>query len=154
MMLGGKTYMEAKYVMPPVAAGCLLQFTYCMYVNVEQYEKRTGGMAVASVLAALVNYVLNYIFIPKFGYIAAAYTTYAGYFSLLIMHMFLVKRIEMSKVYNNVVIFMVSVGTSVLIFLTNFLLDKTIVRYVVILVYVAIFMVLLAKNYKKVRGVI
>ena len=48
--------------MPPVAAGCLLQFVYCMYVNIEQYEKKTVGMAMASVVAAGLNFVLNFIF--------------------------------------------------------------------------------------------
>ena len=85
LVLGGKEYIEAKYVMTPVAMGCVCQFLYTLYVNVEQYKKKTLGMAIASVSAAVLNYVLNAIFIPKFGYIAAAYTTLAGYLFLLLM---------------------------------------------------------------------
>ena len=83
-IMGGARYMEAIYVMPPVAAACLLQFIYSMYVDVEQFEKKTIGMAVASMLAAGLNFVLNLILIPRFGYLAAAYTTYAGYFFLMV----------------------------------------------------------------------
>ncbi len=140
LIMGGHSYLDAMYVMPPVAAGCIMQFLYCMYVNVEQYEKKTIGMAIASVIAAALNYVLNYIFILKFGYIAAAYTTYIGYLSLLLMHMFLVKRIGMSYVYNNRKILITALIISIVIFLYNFILDKPIVRYFVLSIYcVAIF---------------
>ncbi len=96
--------MEAKYVMAPVTMGCACQFIYTMYVNVEQYLKKTTGMALASVLAAAINVALNYVLIPKFGYLVAAYTTLIGYLCLMLMHMFLVKRIGMKNVYNNIIV--------------------------------------------------
>ena len=99
-IMGPKSYQAAKYVMPPVATGCVCQFLYTQYVNLEQLKKKTAGMAFASVAAALLNYILNAIFIPKFGYVAAAYTTLAGYLFLLIAHMFLVHRIGLGKVYD------------------------------------------------------
>jgi len=40
LILGGKKYMDAIYVMPPVAMGCVCQFVYTMYVNVEQFKRR------------------------------------------------------------------------------------------------------------------
>lgn len=144
-ILGGESYMEAKYVMPPVAAGCLLQFVYCMYVNIEQYEKKTVGMAFASMMAAGLNFVLNYICILKFGYIAAAYTTYASYLFLLFMHMYFVKRIGMIHVYDNKKILAVSIGASILIFSTNALLETTIFRYVFIVIYVCVAIALLIR---------
>ena len=150
-LLGGPPYMEAKYVMPPVAGGCLLQFVYCMYVNIEQYEKKTVGMAIASVIATLANFILNYIFIDIFGYIAAAYTTYAGYFLLLIMHMFLVRRLGMFKVYNNRVIFLIAVVTSLLMFSVTLILDLTVVRYIVIAVYLGVAVVVIRKYKDKIR---
>ena len=151
-ILGGSSYMEAKYVMPPVAGGCLLQFVYCMYVNIEQFEKKTVGMAIASVIAALLNFILNYIFIDMFGYIAAAYTTYVGYFSLLIMHMFLVKRLGMFKVYNNRVIFLIALLASLLMFSVTLVLDHTVVRYIVLAVYIAVAAFGVYKYRDKIKG--
>jgi len=150
-VLGGKSYMEAKYVMPPVTAGCLLQFVYCMYVNIEQYEKKTVGMAVASVLAAIINFVLNYIFIPIYGYIAAAYTTYVGYFFLLIMHMYLVKRLGKIHIYDNTKMFILALGTSILIFLANNILDLFLVRYAIIAIYIIILFTIIIKNRDKIK---
>ena len=154
LILGGESYLEAKHVMPPVAAGCLLQFVYTIYVNVEQYEKKTIGMAVASAAAAFVNYVLNYIFIPAYGYIAAAYTTYIGYFVLLIIHMGYVKKIGKWNVYNNTLVFAIAVSASVLMFLNHFLLEVNIVRYILIVIYMLIVVAFVLRNKQQIRTLV
>lgn len=133
-VLGGKGYIDAKYVLPPVAAGCLLQFVYCMYVNIEQYEKKTVGMAVASAIAAIVNVILNYFLIPQFGYIVAAYTTYCGYFILLLMHMNYVKKLGMLHVYDNLKIFIMAVFTSGIIICVSFIINNIMLRYIFLII--------------------
>lgn len=115
LIMGGKSYLSATNVMVPVSLGCVCQFLYTMYVNVEQYEKKTIGMAFASIAAAILNYVLNLLFIPLYGYIAAAYTTLAGFLFLLFIHMALVRHIGMQMVYDNkytiiVVVVMICIG--------------------------------------------
>ena len=40
-ILGGKEYIVAKSVLIPVTLGCVFQFLYTMFVNVEQYQKKT-----------------------------------------------------------------------------------------------------------------
>ena len=72
--------------------------------NIEQYKKKTVGMAIASISAAGLNYLLNMIFIPKFGYIAAAYTTLASFLWLMLIHMFLVYRIGYANDYDQRII--------------------------------------------------
>ncbi|MBR7187612.1 MAG: polysaccharide biosynthesis C-terminal domain-containing protein, partial [Clostridia bacterium] len=136
----------AKYVMPPVAAGCLLQYVYCMYVNIEQYEKKTVGMAFASITAALVNYVLNAVFIRAYGYVAAAYTTYVGYFVLLCMHVIFVRRMGMAHVYRNRIILGVSISVSIIMFLFSFILDQDIIRYILLFAYAVLMTTMLWKN--------
>lgn len=139
MFMGGKPYMEAKYVMPPVMLGCVCQFVYTMYVNVEQFNKKTIGMALASASAALLNYVLNYLMIPKYGYIAAAYTTLVSFIWLLGVHMFLVYRLKLSKVYPNKYI-LVAVGfASIVTIGINVLYGHTILRYAITVLYGCVF---------------
>lgn len=134
-ILGGSPYMEAKYVMTPVAMGCVLQFFYTLFVNVEQYEKKTKWMALASVSTAILNIGLNYIFIPMYGYIAAAYTTMAGYFWLLIAHMLIVKSIKMDRIFNYKFIFITAfIMTGFMIGIT-FLYAYNEARYIVIIIY-------------------
>ena len=100
MILGGVAYSDAKYVMTPIAMGCVCQFIYSMFVNVEQFKKKTIGMAFASITAAMINLGLNCIFIPRVGYLAAAYTTLVGYLTLLIIHMVLVYRLNLNDIYD------------------------------------------------------
>lgn len=45
-------------------------------------------------IAAGLNVILNFILIPKYGYVAAAYTTLASYFVAFILHSRYAKKIE------------------------------------------------------------
>jgi len=152
LILGGKDYVEAKYVMIPVALGCICQFMYTMYVNVEQFSKKTVGMALASISAAILNYVLNLFFIPRFGYIAAAYTTLIGYLWLLLVHMFLVHRIGLGNVYSKKHLVLSLAVSMVVSLLMLFLYDNTIVRYVVVCIYGLLLLLVLIKNRKLLLG--
>ena len=128
-ILGGETYKAAIYVMPPVACGCIFQFLYTMLVNVEQFTKKTIGMAIASCSAAALNYFLNLLFIPRYGYIAAAYTTLTGYLWLLLIHMYLVRRYGYKTVYPYGFIAGVSVAAVLLSIMVNFIYQAPALRY-------------------------
>lgn len=154
MVLGGESYMEARFVMAPVAAGCLLQCVYCLYVNIEQFEKKTKGMALASVFVAIENGILNYIFIPKFGYIAAAYTTYIGYLTLLILHILLVKKIGLSFVYATKRILILSILTSFLVFSISFTFTNNILRISLIFIYLLALSIILLKKRELILSII
>lgn len=150
LILGGEAYAEAKWIMIPIAYSCICQFLYNLFATVEQFEKKTVGMALASVSAAVFNFVLNLIFIPMYGYVAAAYTTLIGYAWLLGIHMYLVYRLKMSKVYNYRLVYLtllVVAGVSVIM---NFLYTLTWVRYIIIAMYVLVPVVIAIKNKEKI----
>lgn len=147
-ILGGKAYSEAVFVMPPVITGCAMQMMYTMHVNIEQFNRKTIGMAIASVIAAISNYILNYIFIPIYGYIAAAYTTYISYLILLLLHIYLVKKIKVGKIYDNKFILVIILSLSLIMLLFNGLYLSDYIRYIVILIYIIMFLVLLKKEGK------
>ena len=101
-------------MIPPVALGTLAQYFYTNYVNVELFYKKTPIIAMSSILAASVNYVLNYLMIPRFGYIAAAYTTLASYIVLMLFHYIAVNHVLKEKVYSNMFMFSAMIICSVL----------------------------------------
>ena len=150
LIMGGRSYSEAIYVMPPVAFGCVCQFMYTMYVNIEQFSKKTIGMAFASVIAAGSNYVLNYLFIPRFGYIAAAYTTLASFMILLFIHMFLVNRIGLQQVLSTRIVFIALVSMAAYTFLIYLLYTHTMIRYGLICMYVFISLCFAIKNRERI----
>lgn len=154
IILGDRSYEASKYVMPPVMLGCFFQFLYSMYVNIEQFEKKTIGMAVASACAALLNLGLNAVFIPIYGYVAAAYTTLAGYVFLAVMHFLLVKKIGMTKVYNTkrmiqISFIVIAIGMGV-----NLLYNFNILRYLITAIYAVILVILLYKKRNIIKLVI
>ena len=81
-ILATEEYYEAIYIMPPIAAGVFLTCVSNMYTNVLIYYKKTQYIMLAAIIAALSNVILNFIFIRKYGYMAAAYTTLFAYIIL------------------------------------------------------------------------
>lgn len=146
LIMGGNQYLEAKYVMTPVAMGCVCQFLYTLYVNIEQYEKKTIGMAFASAGAALLNLGLNAIFIPVFGYVAAAYTTLAGFLFLLVVHMLLVRKYGYSQVYDTRLVVVTLTVMMLLTVCINFLYKNDVIRYVMVVAYAILTIIIAVRN--------
>lgn len=147
-IMGGKEYTGSIYVMPPVAFGFVCQFIYTMYVNIEQFKKKTIGMAFASVIAAAINYFLNLWLIPKYGYIAAAYTTLFSFLCLMMIHMFLVYNLGYIKTYNTKNIIILIIVVAIFTAVVNILYSLPIIRYFLILIYAVVFVTLLYRNRK------
>ncbi len=92
-ILGSSEYRDGMYAVPPVAAGAFFMFLYNIYVDVEFYFEKKGYVLFSSVAAALLNILLNLIFIPIFGYVAAAYTTMICYIIYSLLHNYFAKSI-------------------------------------------------------------
>ena len=117
-----------------------------MHVNIEQFKKKTVGMAIASISAAGLNYLLNMIFIPKFGYIAAAYTTLASFLWLMIIHMFLVYKIGYANIYDQTKFLKMVVCMGLYTVAVHFLYGNTILRYLILSAYGGMFVYLFFIN--------
>lgn len=93
MFLGGKEYIMGQYVAIPMIADAFVIFLYNIVVPAEYYKKKTNYIMFGTLFAAILNIITNYIFILKFGYIAAAYTTLFAYMCYLIMHVTISKKL-------------------------------------------------------------
>ncbi len=146
LSISNDSYWIAKYVVPPIVLGTLAQYFYTNYVNVEIFCKRTPIIAIGSCTAALLNYVLNAAFIPKFGYIAGAYTTLVSYAALMIMHYVMVRFVIKENVYDNVIMFvsMIVMVFTGLVFLNLYGpgVRMTILRYGLAIAVVAVFAII------------
>lgn len=91
-ILATEEYRQAIWIIPPVSASVFFIFVYMMFANVEMYYGENRGISVISILCTLVNIVLNGIFIPRFGYLAAGWTTLVSYMLLAGLHYLLMKR--------------------------------------------------------------
>ena len=143
LSISNNSYWIAKYVVPPIVLGTLAQYFYTNYVNVEIFCKKTSIIAMGSCLAALINYILNYAFIPRVGYIAAAYTTFASYIVLMLMHYIMVRFVLKEQVYDDLYMF-AAMLVMTLIGITYLLLygdgiSMIMLRYAVTILTVVIF---------------
>lgn len=154
LILGGKNYLEAIYVMAPVSMGCICQFLYTLFVNVEQFKKKTIGMAVASAIAASLNLLLNWVFIPRYGYLAAAYTTLAGYLCLLYIHMFLVYRLKLSNVYSYRFVACAVIASFAVMIIITMSYNNTIIHCIAIILYCILALHTFFKNKSKIHNFI
>ena len=90
-----------------------------------------------SLFACLLNGILNFIFIRKFGYQAAAYTTLVSYGGLAFFHFIFVKKIEkkvkVERFFDYKFMLILSVaGTEICVF-SKILYYNDIIRYVIVL---------------------
>jgi len=136
-ILGTTEYAQAVWIIPAVAISVYFTFCYGMFSTIQFYYGATWFVMVASVIGAVLNIVLNAIFIPLCGFIAAGYTTLFCYFAFMIMHYIFMKVISRKlldgiAVYNNRFIFLSCLALCLLGALCMALYSGWIVRYLLI----------------------
>ena len=129
MLMGGRAYMPALPVIPPVMTGIVFQFVNTLYINIETYSKKQKYIAFGTTVAATVNIALNYLLIPVYGYVAAAYTTLFGYMVLFLIHYLLVRRLGKDSWCDNRFSFLLLGAFLVVMFLMFPLYENTALRY-------------------------
>lgn len=150
LLLAGRKYYEARFVLPPVVVGIVFQFAYSLYVNLEIYMKKTYTISIGTIGATVINIGLNAIFIPRFGYIAAAYTTLVGYAALMLFHYYFVWRSkEFRGLYDDRFNFMILGGVFVFHFFCMFLYQHVILRYICMGIYGVVLCIYGYKNREK-----
>lgn len=93
LLFGSSGYASAAYVIPPVAASVFFIFLYNILSTPQFYYEKTSFLMTSSILAAVINLGLNYIFIKEFGYVAAGYTTLVCYVLYSIGHAVVSRRV-------------------------------------------------------------
>lgn len=97
IIMAGEQYTPAIWVVPPVAMSLLLLFYSQLFINVEFYFEEKYKLVGASILAAVVNIVLNYFGIKMFGFVAAGYTTLISYILFASCNFLAMKRVCREK---------------------------------------------------------
>lgn len=88
-----KSYHEAIYIMPPVAMGIFFLYCYDMFAKFAFYYEKTVFVMIVSVTGAVLNVILNYIFIGWYGYMAAGYTTLFCFMIHALGHYYFMRRV-------------------------------------------------------------
>lgn len=91
-LMGAPEYQSAVYVVPLIQLGCFFNYLYLFPVTHEFYYKKTVWIASGTILSAIVNILLNLVFIPWLGSVGAAITTFISCFLLFVLHDFIVRK--------------------------------------------------------------
>ena len=127
-------YYDAIWVIPPVAMSVYFMYMYDLFAKFAFYYEKTGYIMVASIVGAALNVLLNWIFIPQYGYYAAGYTTLFCYIVYAVAHYILMrivcrKYVGNVKVYNLRILLGITGGFLALGFISLALYSFTILRY-------------------------
>lgn len=134
-IMAKEEYMEAIYVIPPLIGGVFFQVQYNLFGNILYYCKKPIYAMYASVIATVLNVVLNYYLIGRFGYLAAGYTTLVCYILQAVIDFLFMKKVIGENVYDIKKIAVLSMLMLVLSLVCIPLYDKPFwIRYLLILI--------------------
>lgn len=136
-ILAPPSYASGYVMVPPIVVATAVMFFTSTFIDLEYYKKKTKHIAFNTMAAATINIVLNFFLIPRYGTIAAAYTTLAAYLVSFYMHYNYSERIEPGLFPLRIFIlpiFCLAIGGG----FSLFLLDNVLLRYVFVLGLTAI----------------
>lgn len=153
-IMSDERYHDALKVVPIIVLGFVALFLYTLYANYALYRKKTGLVSLFTFIAAFINVGLNYMLIPIYGYIAAAWTTLISYFILFVLHYvnvkFILKEnvILLSKILIYLSVLLVEILIYVNIHIENYFLQLTF-KIILIIIMLILFFRSEATNFLK-----
>ncbi|GIK39308.1 MAG: polysaccharide biosynthesis protein [Chloroflexota bacterium] len=85
-------YRVAYQMVPIVILGLTTRAFYFIFVSALYYQKRVKVLPLVTIIAGALNIGLNLLFVPKYGYMAAAVNTFIAYTFQTIVMYFLAQR--------------------------------------------------------------
>jgi len=141
LILGGKKYINAIYVVIPITITGYYSFLYTFPAQLEYFYEKTKYISIGTICAALVNVFLNILYIPRYGYVAAAYTTEITYILYFLLHYIIAWKLGGKEIFPHKKIFLYAIccgGIGVIAVAT---IEKIIIRWSVALVCILIFII-------------
>lgn len=156
LILGGSNYYEAVYIVPPVSMSVLFLTMYSFFGNIEFYFEKTKLIMFASVVVATSNIVLNAVFIPIYGFIAAGYTTLVCYILYSFIHYIFMKKIcdenNIENPFAGRKIWLIAMSFATISVLVSFIYKFTLARYSFIVCIMICLFIFYKKNTINKRG--
>jgi O-antigen/teichoic acid export membrane protein len=143
------TYWEGIEFVLWIVFSTYLIFIYQLYVYFEYYEMKTYLISIGTVIAAVINIVLNMLFLQEHGYGFAAVSTMISYLVLTIFHMIVCTFIIKRRIIHNGQIWLLVVITFGIICLLQLVLEWMFIRWFIAIVIMAGMAVVVYRDYKK-----
>lgn len=149
-ILAGSRYTGAVYLIPTLSASVFFGYMYQLFSRVELYYEKKSYTVISTITAAVLNIILNALWIPRYGYTAAGYSTLISHIVFCVMHYFFFKKVshecmDSEKIYDIRKILVISAVVLLIAAVMTLLYDHIFLRLVIVL---SIVVTMLAKRDK------
>ena len=142
IILSGKRYLAAANIIPSVAIGMCYRFVAQIFVDLELYYEKNRSITLTTIAIALLNIVLNWYYIRKFGTIAAGYTTLLCFIIQAAINCVIVIRSSNGQsIFSYKLIWLISSAVALMSLALTFLYSMALVRYILIVGILAIMII-------------
>lgn len=131
-LFAGSEYREGICIVAPIMTGSYFFILYTFFVNIETFYKKTGIISICTTVSSIFNIITNKIFVFRFGYVAAAYTTLASYLLLFFLHFTVCMKLGVKEYYSSSLFVSLILIALAVTFISGVLYDATIIRFIVI----------------------
>lgn len=136
-------YMEAYSYIPILMVATLFNVVVGLYSVIYIAKKETKEVAKTSVMAAIINIVINLLLVKKIGLYAAAISTAIAYFVMMIFRYFDVKKymnikMKISNIINTAIMLGITITTYYM---------KNIIVSILVLIITIIYAILINKSF-------
>ncbi len=128
------SYYDAIWIVPPVAMSVYFMYSYDLFAKFAFYYEKTKFITAGSVIGAISNILLNFIFISQFGYCAAGYTTLACYIVYSVGHYIFMNKVcdafcDGARPYSMKVYLLITLSFMLIGFILLFTYSYNLLRY-------------------------
>ena len=136
LIFGGNKYTESAMLIIPICLGTFFNYLFQLFARIQEYYEQKHTIVIASVSCAVLNIVLNYVFINLYGYKAAAYTTFVCYLSFCCLHYLfyrkVCKRFIGKEIYDIKGLTLISAALIVAALVISFVNELYIIKYIIL----------------------
>lgn len=138
-------YNDAYNYIPFLVLGTIFNVAICLYSQVYLAKKLSKQVASTAIVGAIINILINVIFIKQIGLYAAAISTMISYFVMMIYRHFDLKKYVNIKIEKKLII------ESIIIYTFTLLIyyQKSIILHVICLLIVCIYAFITNKDFLK-----
>ncbi len=144
-ILGGKQYMAATVLIPGLVLGIVFQSVASVFNIILTYDKNLVKTAIYTGVIAVVSIAAKILMLPTMGYDVLPWINAIGFAMLFAVNYVLVKRAGYGKFINIKAVMAVILACAIVVAMSFFVYEHTVIRYSVIGAFAAAFLVVLFK---------
>ena len=144
-----KNYWDAIYCLIPLSIDTYISFLYYTPLNTEYFYKSTKNVMFASIMSSMVELVLLYVLIKRYGLFGAPYALVISRIVLLGIHTYFARKLDQNAFYDRKILF----GSIILLFvvdiITSLCVDNVPVRLSLFVINGILMLTMVTKNWKE-----